>query len=270
MSVTLDMHSYVRELEESLQLILFGRGGTSTGAVLLVRGALADGDHPKAEQLARATQQLADGSPAESDIAAAACHVRGLVERDSAALELAAGRYSAPLGRACATEDAALVSAEQGNQVAAVTQLRHAYAQYEQLGCADGMARVRARLRAAGIRQRHWKRANRPAFGWDSLTDTERRIVELVALGLSNRQVASQVFLSAHTVAFHLRHIFWKLDVSSRVQLARLAAERGSPGRAGAADANSAHRAAAPRGHGPVAMADGRLASPGANWTSSA
>jgi DNA-binding NarL/FixJ family response regulator len=54
--------------------------------------------------------------------------------------------------------------------------------------------------------------------------------VELVAQGLSNRQVASQVFLSVHTVAFHLRHVFWKLDVSSRVQLARLAAEHASSG----------------------------------------
>ena len=86
------------------------------------------------------------------------------------------------------------------------------------------MARVRAGLRNSGVRLHHWRRGDRPAFGWDSLTDTERRIADLVAQGLSNREVAAEVFLSAHTVAFHLRHIFWKLDVSSRVQLARLAA----------------------------------------------
>ena len=45
-----------------------------------------------------------------------------------------------------------------------------------------------------------------------------------MAEGLSNRQVADQMFLSTHTIAFHLRHIFWKLDVSSRVQLARAGA----------------------------------------------
>ncbi len=250
MTATLDMHTYVRDLEQSLQLVLFGRGGTSTAAVLLVRGALADGDHGKAEQLARATQDLAEVRQGESDMAVAACHVRGLVERDCAALELAAGRYSTPLSRAWATEDAALAIAEQGNQAAAVARLRQAYAQYEQLGSADGMARVRARLRAAGIRLHHWKRADRPAFGWNSLTDTERRIVDLVAQGLSNRQVASQVFLSAHTVAFHLRHIFWKLDVASRVQLARLAAEHGA--------------AACGQGR-PAAVAAGRPNSPGEN-----
>src|SRR6202040_1181227 len=62
-----------------------------------------------------------------------------------------------------------------------------------------------ARLgRGRGTRLCHWTHADRPAFGWDSLTDTERTIAGLVAEGLSNRQVASRVFLSTHTVAFHL------------------------------------------------------------------
>ena len=81
-------------------------------------------------------------------------------------------------------------------------------------------------LRATGTRMRHWKNTDRPAFGWDSLTDTERCNRDLVAQGLSNREVASQIFLSAHTVAFHLRHVFWKLGLTSRVQLARLVAEQ--------------------------------------------
>ena len=101
-----------------------------------------------------------------------------------------------------------------------------AYALYEELGSAEGTARVRARLRALGTRLCHWTHQDRPAFGWDSLTDTERTITDLVAQGLSNRQVASRVFLSTHTVAFHLRHVFWKLGVTSRVQLARMAAEQ--------------------------------------------
>ena len=267
MSVNQDIHAYVRDLEQSLQLVLFGCGGTSTAAILLVRGALADGDRRKAAQLARATQDLAEIRQGESDMAAAACHARGLVERDCAALELAAGRYSTPLSRAWATEDAALAIAEQGKQAAAVARLRQAYAQYEQLGSADGMARVRARLRSAGVRLHHWKRADRPAFGWNSLTDTERRIVDLVAQGLSNRQVASQVFLSAHTVAFHLRHIFWKLDVTSRVQLARIAAEQGVPGRTSdQPGGNGSLPGAAARDQGrPPAVAAGRPNTPGEN-----
>jgi len=91
------------------------------------------------------------------------------------------------------------------------------------------MDRVRARLRATGVRVRHWGYCDRPAFGWDSLAGTERRIVNLVAQGRSNRQIASQMFLSVHTIAFHLRRVFCKLDVSSRVQLASMAAEQAWP-----------------------------------------
>jgi DNA-binding CsgD family transcriptional regulator len=228
MTADLDERTYIRELEDSLQLILFGDGGASAAVVLLVRSALSAGDQPKAERLARAAQRLADSAMVESDMQAAANHVRGLIDGDAALLQKAADQYEAALPRASATEDAAVARAAQGKQQDAVAQLQHAYAQYEQLGCADAMARVRSRLRALGTRLHHWTHADRPAFGWDSLTDTERRIVELVAQGLSNRQVASQVFLSVHTVAFHLRHVFWKLDVSSRVQLARLAAEHAS------------------------------------------
>jgi DNA-binding CsgD family transcriptional regulator len=235
MGVDLDAHMYVNDLEESLRRILFERdGGTETAAgatdseaaVLLVRGALAGGDRSRAARLAQATQGLAQAKPGDRDLTAAAAHARGLVERDSATIERAAATYSAPLARARATEDAGLVSATRGNQDGAIARLRQAYALYEQLGTNEGMARVRSQLRAAGVRLHHWKRADRPAFGWGSLTETEQRIANLVAQGLSNRQVAGQVFLSTHTVAFHLRHIFWKLEVTSRVQLARLAAEQ--------------------------------------------
>lgn len=66
----------------------------------------------------------------------------------------------------------------------------------------------------------------RPMFGWASMTDTERRVAELVAHGLSNREAASRLFLSRHTVDYHLRSIFRKIGVDSRVQLATLVLER--------------------------------------------
>jgi DNA-binding CsgD family transcriptional regulator len=68
-------------------------------------------------------------------------------------------------------------------------------------------------------------RANR-RFGWESLTDTERSVTGLVSQGLTNVQVAERLFLSRHTVDFHLRAIFRKLDVASRVDLTRLTVER--------------------------------------------
>jgi DNA-binding CsgD family transcriptional regulator len=69
-------------------------------------------------------------------------------------------------------------------------------------------------------------RARRPKFGWDSLTEAEHSVTELVADGLTNREAAARLFLSRHTIDSHLRHIFRKLDINSRVDLVRIATAR--------------------------------------------
>jgi DNA-binding CsgD family transcriptional regulator len=61
----------------------------------------------------------------------------------------------------------------------------------------------------------------RPA-GWGRLTDTERAIALLVSQALTNRQIATRVHLSPHTINYHLRQIYRKLEINSRVQLANL------------------------------------------------
>lgn len=63
------------------------------------------------------------------------------------------------------------------------------------------------------------KRA-RPLTGWASLTPTERRVVALATEGLSNPEIAERMFIARGTVKVHLSHIFEKLDVKSRTQLA--------------------------------------------------
>jgi DNA-binding CsgD family transcriptional regulator len=64
--------------------------------------------------------------------------------------------------------------------------------------------------------------ADAPVSGpWDTLTESELRVVRLVARGLTNRETASRLFLSPHTVDSHLRHSFTKLGVNSRVELTR-------------------------------------------------
>jgi DNA-binding CsgD family transcriptional regulator len=67
--------------------------------------------------------------------------------------------------------------------------------------------------------------SDRRTFGWGSLTESEWGVADLVAEGLTNRQVATRLFLSPHTVDAHLRHIFRKLGIGSRVELARMVAE---------------------------------------------
>lgn len=58
--------------------------------------------------------------------------------------------------------------------------------------------------------------------GWSSLTATERTVAKLVAEGLTNREVGARMLVSPHTIDFHLRRIFHKLGVRSRVELARV------------------------------------------------
>lgn len=58
--------------------------------------------------------------------------------------------------------------------------------------------------------------------GWGAVTHTEHRVIELVAEGLTNRQIGHRLLMSHHTVDFHLRQIFRKLDINSRVHLTRL------------------------------------------------
>ena len=64
-------------------------------------------------------------------------------------------------------------------------------------------------------------RRDRPALGLAGLTDTERAIANLVAQGLTNRQIGERVFVSRHTVDSHLRSIFRKVNVTSRIELTR-------------------------------------------------
>lgn len=71
--------------------------------------------------------------------------------------------------------------------------------------------------------------SDRRDCGWDRLTDSERAVATLVAVGLTNREVAEQIFVSPHTVSFHLRKIYRKYDVRSRVELTRLLVEQAPP-----------------------------------------
>jgi DNA-binding CsgD family transcriptional regulator len=66
--------------------------------------------------------------------------------------------------------------------------------------------------------------AQRPTSGWAALTDTEAAVARLVAQSLTNREVGTKLFISHHTVSGHLRSVFSKLAINSRVELTRRAA----------------------------------------------
>jgi DNA-binding CsgD family transcriptional regulator len=81
---------------------------------------------------------------------------------------------------------------------------------FEELGAATWVDRAHAELGRIGGRTRQ-----------DGLTAAERRVASLVAEGRTNREVAAALFLGERTVASHLTHIYAKLGVRSRTELAR-------------------------------------------------
>ena len=84
-------------------------------------------------------------------------------------------------------------------------------------------------LRGAGIRRGRRGSRGRPQFGWDSLTPTERTVASLVAEGLSNPQIGDRLYISHRTVQTHLAHVFAKLGLTSRAQLAAEATRQEAP-----------------------------------------
>jgi DNA-binding CsgD family transcriptional regulator len=74
---------------------------------------------------------------------------------------------------------------------------------------------------AVAYAQRGRGERKRPPSGWASLTPTERDVVRLVAEGLANKDIATRLFVSPRTVQSHLTHVYTKLGVTSRVQLAQ-------------------------------------------------
>ena len=188
----------------------------------LVRLALAAGDLGRASEVSATVAEVASGN----DVAwmtGEALRCQGLVEDDREILQAAADAHTPgtrPLGLALACEEAGGALTRHGPAERARPLLDQAVGIYERLGAARDLARAEAALREAGIRRGRRGTRSRPQFGWRSLTPTERTVADLVTEGLSNPQIGERLYISHRTVQTHLAHIFAKLDISSRAQLA--------------------------------------------------
>ena len=188
----------------------------------LVRLALATGDPERAANASAAVARVASINQV-AWMTGAALHCQGLIEGNAETLQAAASAYadgSRPLQLALACEEAGNAFAGQDRWDRARPLLDQAIGIYERLGCSRDLARTEALLREAGVRRGRRGTRGRPQFGWDSLTPTEYSIAVLVAEGLSNPQIGGRLYISRRTVQTHLAHIFAKLDMSSRAQLA--------------------------------------------------
>jgi ATP/maltotriose-dependent transcriptional regulator MalT len=195
----------------------------------LVRLAMRTGATDRAADIARCLDGLAKNNQSVGNLAAAALHANALLNANPTDLARSARQYRHAWAEASAWEDAGIAAFRAGEGEHAQVHWSKAVDAYGAAGAARDSARVRARLRAVGVRVSHWRRADRPSNGWNSLTEKESGVVDLVAEGLTNRQVGSRMYLSHHTVAFHLRQVFRKLDINSRGELIRQAVERTAP-----------------------------------------
>jgi DNA-binding CsgD family transcriptional regulator len=101
-------------------------------------------------------------------------------------------------------------------RVDARNELRLAYEMFTEAGMDAFSERARVELQATGEHARR-----RTVDTLDQLTPQEAQVSRLAAQGSTNREIAAQLFISPSTVEYHLRKAFRKLEVTSRVQLAR-------------------------------------------------
>jgi DNA-binding CsgD family transcriptional regulator len=192
--------------------------------VSLARIALATEDDELAQLALTNSRRRAELNPSVASIAAAAAHVGGLLERNLEDLREAVDlfeRAARPLELAAALEDLG-TELTATDREAAIDALGRTLALQTELGATWDARRVRSRLRELGVRRR-LVTAEPETNGWAAVTASELAVARLVAEGLTNREVAERLFVSPHTVNSHLRHVFSKLGINSRVELARLA-----------------------------------------------
>src|SRR6185312_4384622 len=192
--------------------------------ILGARVASAAGDAGLRERVLQATDLLGRERPAIPLFTGVAGYARGILERDAATLLAAAEVLhlsSRPLLYAAAAEDAGgeLARADRGGE--ALDQLNAAFDTYMGHEALADARRVGRELRRLGVQRRIVSRP-RAKTGWDSLTDSELTVVNLIAQGATNRSVATQLHLSLHTVKSHVHNAFAKLGINSRTQLTQL------------------------------------------------
>jgi DNA-binding CsgD family transcriptional regulator len=110
----------------------------------------------------------------------------------------------------------------------AITWLRRAHARYAALGAAPFLERCAADLAACGMRAADPGGAAQPGVLPRVLSGREHRVAHLVAQGLTNQEVAKELYVSTKTVEYHLSNIFTKLSITSRRQLRSLFRDDGA------------------------------------------
>jgi DNA-binding CsgD family transcriptional regulator len=190
------------------------------------RAGYYGGDIQFARRIAEQAKTLASHNPDVPTITGVAAHIRGLVYDDDSSLEEAETILrSSPrdLNRGDIARERGRIFVARGRRTDGIACLQDARHRFARIGAFSLVRAVERDLQAAGVRRRDSVRnAKRPTEGWESLTKAEVRVAKLIADGRSNREAAAELVVTPNTLRTHMRSIFDKLRVASRVQLTRV------------------------------------------------
>ena len=214
------------------ELKLIGGGWRARYLELLTRSFLAAGRRPEAERAAAAAQACADAvslpmAGAMAGLAAAALALDGGEPAVAAERAIAAAAALEEVGNAVDAAASRMLAgrafARMGEHDRAAAELELAAAAFESFGAHRYRAEAERELRKLGRSIHRRTRPGRPdGSAVESLTERELQIARLVVDRKTNPQIAAELFLSLKTVETHLRNTFRKLDVASRVEVARV------------------------------------------------
>lgn len=187
-------------------------------------------DQALVDELVEFAREGARRSPDVASVRAVASRCEGLALADVSKLAQACDDYllaGRPLDAIECRVECADAALEVDDRVSARFHLDKALRACENRQLPRTEQIIAARLRRLGVRARRVGPA--AALGWDALTPTESDVVRLVAAGLTNREVGTRLQMSHRTVETHLTHVFAKLGVRSRVEVAAAHAARQDP-----------------------------------------
>jgi DNA-binding NarL/FixJ family response regulator len=176
-----------------------------SAAAFLVVLARDVGDSELARSVLETVDGLAADNPAIPVIGLTAVHANALANSAPAALALIIVQSPDPISVALATEQLAKLYSDKAPAAGLQAAFQHNHNHNHDFTLA------------------HEEDGKHHAC-WSALSDMERRIAYMVSVGLTNRQIGRQVHLSAHTINYHLRKLYKKLGINTRVELAHGAA----------------------------------------------
>ena len=224
-------HSRARTLAE--ELLAHGRqqghpGWEAIALRELGRLARLDGELETADDLTHRALALCAGAGILPDLHQTLIAVAGIAAAEESWEEAArlfgsADRLKAELGSALPVWDQMVADAD--------LELLRSSLEPDAFETAYAEGRALPVSEAVAYAERGRGERKRPSSGWAGLTPTERQVVDLVASGLRNTDIAARLFVAPSTIKTHLAHAFTKLGVSTRSELAALATRRhGSAG----------------------------------------